>query len=69
MAGPDVAAQTPAGLRELRSDVGYAFQHFNLAPRLTALTNVLTGGLHAAGPITEKEVHQIYGTDTELLEN
>jgi len=27
------------------------FQHFNLVPRLSALTNVLTGGLHNAGPI------------------
>ena len=53
VAGRDVAAQSPAGLRELRSDVGYVFQHFNLVPRLTALTNVLTGGLHAAGPINQ----------------
>jgi phosphonate transport system ATP-binding protein len=51
VAGRDVAAQNPAGLRELRSDVGYVFQHFNLVPRLTALTNVLTGGLHSAGPL------------------
>jgi len=47
----DVAVQTPAGLRELRADVGHVFQHFNLVPRLSALTNVLTGGLHSAGPI------------------
>ncbi|MGW9413086.1 phosphonate ABC transporter ATP-binding protein [Arthrobacter cupressi] len=51
VAGREVAAQNPAGLRELRSDVGYVFQHFNLVPRLTALTNVLTGALHSAGPL------------------
>jgi phosphonate transport system ATP-binding protein len=51
VAGRDVARQSPAGLRELRSDVGHVFQHFNLVPRLSALTNVLTGGLHNAGPI------------------
>ena len=51
VAGRDIARQSPAGLRELRSDVGHVFQHFNLVPRLSALTNVLTGGLHSAGPI------------------
>ncbi|WP_245413175.1 phosphonate ABC transporter ATP-binding protein [Arthrobacter celericrescens] len=51
VAGREVAKQNPAGLRELRSDAGYVFQHFNLVPRLTALTNVLTGGLHSAGPL------------------
>lgn len=51
VAGRDVLRQTPAGLRELRADVGHVFQHFNLVPRLSALTNVLTGGLHNSGPI------------------
>ncbi|MFJ6538546.1 phosphonate ABC transporter ATP-binding protein [Paenarthrobacter sp. NPDC091711] len=51
VAGRPVAEQNATGLRELRSDVGYVFQHFNLVPRLTALTNVLTGGLHSAGPL------------------
>ncbi|WGM21698.1 phosphonate ABC transporter ATP-binding protein [Paenarthrobacter sp. OM7] len=51
VAGRSVAQQNPTGLRELRSDVGYVFQHFNLVPRLTALANVLTGGLHSAGPL------------------
>ncbi|UVJ40551.1 phosphonate ABC transporter ATP-binding protein [Arthrobacter sp. CJ23] len=51
VAGREVSTQTAGGLRELRSDVGHVFQHFNLVPRLTALTNVLTGGLHSAGPI------------------
>ena len=56
VAGRDVLRQSPAGLRELRADVGHVFQHFNLVPRLSALTNVLTGGLHDSGPIN------IFGT-------
>lgn len=33
-------------VRELRSQVGFVFQQFNLVGRLTVLTNVLTGQLH-----------------------
>lgn len=40
-----------AQLRALRARVGNIFQHFDLVPNLSALTNVLTGGLHAAGPL------------------
>ena len=38
-------------LRALRSRVGNVFQHFNLVPNLSALTNVLTGGLYDAGAL------------------
>ena len=48
--GQDVIGASGAELRRLRSKVGYVFQHFNLVPQLSALTNVLTGGLHHAGP-------------------
>lgn len=48
--GQDVLGASGAELRRLRSKVGYVFQHFNLVPQLSALTNVLTGGLHDAGP-------------------
>lgn len=51
VAGRDVAQQNGSDLRSLRSDVGYVFQHFNLVPRLSALTNVLTGGLYDAGAV------------------
>ncbi|TVR28254.1 MAG: phosphonate ABC transporter ATP-binding protein [Ilumatobacter sp.] len=46
----DVLAQRGKDLRELRARVGNIFQHFNLVPNLSALSNVLTGGLYGAGP-------------------
>lgn len=51
VAGTEVIGAGGAELRAVRSNIGYVFQHFNLVPRLSALTNVLTGGLHAAGPL------------------
>jgi phosphonate transport system ATP-binding protein len=49
--GRDVAAMRDGERRRLRSQVGQVFQQFNLIPRLSVLTNVLTGGLHGAGPL------------------
>jgi phosphonate transport system ATP-binding protein len=49
--GRDVARLGHRDLRDLRSQVGQVFQQFNLIPRLSVLTNVLTGGLHHAGPL------------------
>ena len=46
-----VLAQHGKELRALRARVGNVFQHFNLVPNLSALTNVLTGGLYEAGPL------------------
>ena len=40
--GIEVSTRT---LRQVRREVGMVFQHFNLVPRLNALTNVLTGSL------------------------
>lgn len=46
--GQDITALKGKPLRELRSSIGMIFQHFNLIPRKTVLTNVLTGALAKA---------------------
>ncbi|MDV2474653.1 phosphonate ABC transporter ATP-binding protein [Rhodococcus zopfii] len=51
VAGFDVTAARGRDLRRLRAEVGQVFQQFNLIPRLSVLTNVLTGALHSAGPL------------------
>ncbi|WP_194421152.1 phosphonate ABC transporter ATP-binding protein [Microbacterium abyssi] len=51
VAGHDVTNLARGELRTLRSEVGQVFQQFNLIPRLSVLTNVLTGGLRGAGAI------------------
>ncbi|GAA1582091.1 Phosphate-import ATP-binding protein PhnC [Leucobacter aridicollis] len=51
VAGHDVTNLRRGELRTLRSEVGQVFQQFNLIPRMSVLTNVLTGALHTAGPI------------------
>ncbi|MGO2931011.1 phosphonate ABC transporter ATP-binding protein [Microbacterium sp.] len=51
VAGHDVTNLARGELRTLRSEVGQVFQQFNLIPRLSVLTNVLTGGLRNAGAI------------------
>ncbi|GGR23153.1 phosphonate ABC transporter ATP-binding protein [Agromyces mediolanus] len=51
VAGHDVTNLRRGQLRTLRSEVGQVFQQFNLIPRLSVLTNVLTGALHDGGPI------------------
>jgi phosphonate transport system ATP-binding protein len=43
--GEDIARAQGAQLRKLRRKVGFIFQQFNLATRLTALENVLAGRL------------------------
>ena len=51
VAGHDLLNLRHGELRRLRADVGQVFQQFNLVPRLSVLTNVLTGALHHAGPV------------------
>ena len=48
--GQPLQAQNEAGLRALRSQVGFVFQKHNLVPRLSALSNVLHGALTRAAP-------------------
>lgn len=51
VAGHDITNLARGELRTVRREVGQVFQQFNLIPRLSVLTNVLTGGLHDAGAI------------------
>lgn len=51
VAGHDVTNLSRGELRTLRASAGQVFQQFNLIGRLSVLTNVLTGGLHDAGPL------------------
>lgn len=51
VAGHDVTNLARGELRTLRSEAGQVFQQFNLIPRLSVLTNVLTGALNGAGSI------------------
>ncbi|MGO3146611.1 MAG: phosphonate ABC transporter ATP-binding protein [Leucobacter sp.] len=50
VAGFDVTNLKRGELRSLRASAGQVFQQFNLIGRLSVLTNVLTGALHASGP-------------------
>lgn len=43
--GQDVMALSPRELRRFRQRVAFVFQHFNLVGRLSAIENVLAGGL------------------------
>lgn len=47
--GEDVVSLKGQGLRSLRANIGMIFQHFNLIPRKTVMTNVLTGTLSKTG--------------------
>jgi phosphonate transport system ATP-binding protein len=47
----DVLGLRSQELRSLRAQVGNIFQSFNLVPNVSALTNVLTGGLFQAGAL------------------
>jgi len=47
--GEDITHLQGRKLRHLRSQMGMIFQHFNLIPRKTVLTNVLSGNLSRVG--------------------
>ena len=48
-------------LRTLRSQIGMIFQHFNLIPRKTVMTNVLSGTLSRTGIV--KSIFGIYSNE------
>ena len=43
----DILGLSPRQLRQFRREVAFVFQHFNLVGRLSAIENVLSGGLGA----------------------
>ncbi len=47
--GEDITKLRGARIRSVRSRIGMIFQHFNLIPRRTVLTNVLSGSLSKTG--------------------
>ncbi len=47
--GEDITKLRGAKIRNVRSRIGMIFQHFNLIPRRTVLTNVLSGSLSKNG--------------------
>lgn len=47
--GEEMTTLTGKSLRQARSRIGMIFQHFNLVPRKTVMTNVLTGTLARTG--------------------
>jgi polar amino acid transport system ATP-binding protein len=51
-------------LRQMRSNIGMCFQHFNLFPHMTALENCMEGPVHVLG-LSKKEARE---RSEELLE-
>ncbi len=49
--GEDLTALEGGRLREARRKIGMIFQNYNLIPRATTLTNVLTGSLGSVSPL------------------
>jgi phosphonate transport system ATP-binding protein len=47
--GEEVTTKKGKDLRSLRARIGMIFQHFNLIPRATVMTNVLSGALSKTG--------------------
>lgn len=63
--GMDIAAAEPGQLREIRRQIGMVFQHFNLVKRSTVFTNVLSGRLGYANPLSSL-MHRFTAEDLEM---
>ena len=50
--GVDITKADPAGLRQIRRQIGMIFQHFNLVRRSNVMTNVLAGRLGYTNPLS-----------------
>jgi phosphonate transport system ATP-binding protein len=59
--GTDTTKLKGALLRKMRSEIGMIFQHFNLIPRKTVLSNVLSGNLSRTGIL--KSIFGIYSPE------
>lgn len=63
--GQETTTLRGSALRELRSKIGMIFQHFNLIPRSSVMTNVLSGTLSRTGII--KSLLGIYPKEEKAL--
>ena len=59
--GTDTTKLKGKSLRNIRSQIGMIFQHFNLIPRKTVLENVLSGNLSRTGIL--KSILGLYSAD------
>ena len=57
----DITKLKGKSLRKVRSKIGMIFQHFNLIPRKTVLTNVLAGALSRTGVL--KSIFNLYSEE------
>ena len=64
---PDNVDATPAELRQIRRQIGMIFQHFNLVKRSSVMTNILSGRLGYANPLSTL-AHQFSQADRKKAE-
>ena len=65
--GRSVVDATPAELRLIRRQIGMIFQHFNLVKRSSVMTNILSGRLGYANPLSTL-AHQFSQADRKKAE-
>lgn len=63
--GVDISGIKGSALRAVRSKIGMVFQHFNLIPRKTVMTNVLSGALARTGIL--KSIFGLYSEEDKAL--